>query len=166
MLIFLPSFLSSYIFFLSLLLGFSNGGFLSYRLACEGSDFIRAVGPVAAQLSGENNFLCNSSTPVPLFHTHGTSDSTISFSGGASSVARYQEIAQCSDARTVTFQNGTSTCEAATECADGSEVVFCTVTGQGHDWPGCYPNDFNYCPDRSTQDIKTTEEIWKFFSKF
>lgn len=146
--------------------GFSNGGFLSYRLACEGSDFITAVGPVAAQLSGESNFPCNPSAPVPLFHTHGTNDSSISFSGGSSSVARYEEIAQCSGARTATFQNGTATCETATGCANGGEVTFCTVAGQAHDWPGCYPNNFNYCPDSSTQDIKTTEEMWNFFSRF
>ncbi len=53
--------------------GISNGGILSYRLACELSDRIAAIGPVA----GTQNFPgCAPSAPVAVVHFHGTADQT------------------------------------------------------------------------------------------
>ena len=61
--------------------GISNGGFMSYRMACEHADIVASVAPLAG-----TTFLddadCNPSEPVHILHVHGTSDSTISYDGG------------------------------------------------------------------------------------
>lgn len=54
--------------------GISNGGMLSYRLACELSDKIAAIAPVAAT-GGITE--CKLKRPVPTLHFHGKKDSCI-----------------------------------------------------------------------------------------
>ncbi|KXK14629.1 MAG: phospholipase/carboxylesterase [Chloroflexi bacterium OLB14] len=59
--------------------GFSNGGIMSYRLACEASDLFAAIAPV----SGTQNFeACKPSEPVSLIHFHGTDDTHLPYNGG------------------------------------------------------------------------------------
>ena len=36
----------------------------------------------------------------------------------------------------VTFRNGSVTCETWNQCNGGIEATFCTIEGQGHEWPG------------------------------
>lgn len=69
--------------------GFSNGGFMSYRLGCEAPDLVAAVAPVSAVLANGPNevmqsterFQCNTSRPVPLLHIHGTADQLVGYTG-------------------------------------------------------------------------------------
>ena len=62
--------------------GHSNGGFMAYRLACELSDRIVAVGLQAGGL-GVNT--CAPSQPVSLLHIHGTADTNVPIAGGKGS---------------------------------------------------------------------------------
>ncbi|MDO8260950.1 MAG: PHB depolymerase family esterase, partial [Candidatus Magasanikbacteria bacterium] len=51
--------------------GMSNGGMLSYRLACEMSDTFTAIAAVA----GTNNFEgCDPKQPISIMHIHGLKD--------------------------------------------------------------------------------------------
>jgi len=63
------------------IVGHSNGGFMSYRMACDHSDRITAI----ASLAGAT-FLdpadCGSPDPVHVLQIHGTSDETILYNGG------------------------------------------------------------------------------------
>ncbi len=63
------------------IVGHSNGGFMSYRMACDHSDRITAV----ASLAGAT-FLdpgdCGSPNPVHVLQIHGTNDGTILYVGG------------------------------------------------------------------------------------
>ena len=82
--------------------GLSQGGFLSYRLACQLSDWIAAVAPVAAgdvisfntrqttmaaacqppqQLTLFDD--CHPLRPVPVLHAHGTADGAVCYYGGS-----------------------------------------------------------------------------------
>ena len=36
----------------------------------------------------------------------------------------------------VTYQNGSATCETWDACDQGIQATFCTIEGQGHEWPG------------------------------
>jgi len=62
------------------LVGHSNGGFMSYRMACDHSDTIAAV----ASLAGAT-FIdpadCVADQPVSVLQIHGTADATIAFEG-------------------------------------------------------------------------------------
>ena len=60
--------------------GFSNGGFMSYHMACKGILGLRAV----ASLSGTSyveDSTCEGAPPVSVLHIHGTADSVILFEG-------------------------------------------------------------------------------------
>jgi polyhydroxybutyrate depolymerase len=63
------------------LVGHSNGGFMSYRMACDHSDRITAI----ASLAGAT-FLdpadCGSPDPVHVLQIHGTNDGAIFYNGG------------------------------------------------------------------------------------
>jgi polyhydroxybutyrate depolymerase len=61
--------------------GHSNGGFMSYRMACEAADLVAAV----ASLSGATFLDAGDCAPAVAVHTlemHGTSDGVISYNGG------------------------------------------------------------------------------------
>jgi len=63
--------------------GLSNGGFLSNRLACELSDRIAAIAPVASGVALEDED-CSPSRPVPVIAFHGTLDPMIPYQGTSS----------------------------------------------------------------------------------
>ncbi len=61
--------------------GHSNGGFMTHRLACERSDRIAA----AISLAGAqwlDASLCSPTDPVSVVEVHGTADTTIPYDGG------------------------------------------------------------------------------------
>ncbi len=62
--------------------GHSNGGFMSYRMACDHADQIAAIvslaGATAADVSD-----CQPSEPVAVAQIHGTADDTVLYEGGA-----------------------------------------------------------------------------------
>lgn len=62
-------------------LGKSNGGFMSYRMACDYADVIAGIASVAGTSTlGETN--CRPSQPVNILHIHGTADVTVPYAGG------------------------------------------------------------------------------------
>ncbi len=64
------------------LVGHSNGGFMSYRMACERADTFAAMASLAGATFFDPND-CMPSEPVHVLQIHGTSDGTIQYAGGA-----------------------------------------------------------------------------------
>ena len=62
--------------------GMSNGGFISYRLACEGIDGLAGIVVVAGS-SFSDETRCDSASTVSVLHVHGNADEVISFEGGS-----------------------------------------------------------------------------------
>ncbi len=60
--------------------GHSNGGFMSYRLACEGFPGLTAIAPLAGA-SFLDPARCESAPPVSVLHIHGTEDNVIFYRG-------------------------------------------------------------------------------------
>lgn len=60
--------------------GFSNGGMMAYRLACEMSDTFAAIAPVEGGLVSDP---CKPQQPVSILHVHGLKDPYVPFEGGA-----------------------------------------------------------------------------------
>ena len=63
--------------------GYSNGGFMSYHMACRGLPGLRAV----ASLSGTSyvdDSSCGGAHPVSVLHIHGDADDVIRFEGDKS----------------------------------------------------------------------------------
>lgn len=125
--------------------GMSNGGFLSYRLACERADRFAAIASVTGML-GLDSADCNPSRPVPVLHIHGTEDGIVRYGGGqtsvgtfvsaAASVGHFRTVNGCASEATETFSMGDVRCERWGSCEASSDVELCTVTGGGHTWPG------------------------------
>ena len=60
--------------------GYSNGGFMSYHMACKGLPGLRAVASLAGTSYVEDSS-CEGAPPVSVLHIHGTADRTIRFDG-------------------------------------------------------------------------------------
>ncbi|CAB4362848.1 MAG: prolyl oligopeptidase family serine peptidase [Actinobacteria bacterium] len=133
-------------------MGHSNGGFMSYRMACELSGRVAAI----ASLAGAT-FLdaakCNPSEPVSVLQVHGTADGTIAYAGGATegigvsypgaeqSVATWATYDGCAGAIAAsgsaldlepTVDGSESQLTAYAGCPAGVDVQLLTVTGGPH----------------------------------
>ena len=62
-------------------IGHSNGGFMSYRMACERSDLVAAIVSLAGATYADPAD-CKPREPVSVAQVHGTVDEVIHFSGG------------------------------------------------------------------------------------
>jgi polyhydroxybutyrate depolymerase len=136
--------------------GFSNGGFLAYRLACEMSGTFAAVAPVAGSLIYSP---CQPQQPVSLLHVHGLADTVVPFSStgdamgvsGELSVAAWVKLDGCSGSPQVETQKTIITHTAYTGCKDNSAVELYTIDKHGHTWPSIYV-------------FPAADVIWEFFA--
>ena len=156
--------------------GMSNGGFMSYRLACELNNKIAAIASVTGLMGDSVRlFLCQNSCSVPVMDFHGTADPTVNYNGAlgyisADSCIQWWRIKDgCPATPVVTNMPDINTADGATATKyyyglgnDSSEVIFFKITGGGHTWPGgvSIPSLGNTC-----QDIKASGEIWNFFRR-
>ncbi len=76
--------------------GHSNGGFMSYRMACEHADLVSAIASLAGA-TFDTLGDCAPSQPVHILQVHGTEDAAILFNGGSNG----QGIAYPSAAQTI-----------------------------------------------------------------
>jgi polyhydroxybutyrate depolymerase len=118
--------------------GLSNGGMMSYRLACEASEVFAAIAPVAAVQALEK---CSPRRPVPVLAFHGTSDPVVHWGGGwfglespQASFAKWRGHNRCSATDATAYKAGDTLCEAARGCA--ADTILCRIEGGGHTWPG------------------------------
>lgn len=147
--------------------GFSNGGFFSYRLACELSSKIAAIASVAGSMNPSwisgNNPTCNPQHQMPVMQITGTNDTVIPIGGGNGGTALSNVFTYwtnfnntgtnpvVTNINTVTernvYENGTN----------GATVEFIKITGRGHEWPTTTAAGL-----RENASIR----IWEFFSRY
>ncbi|MBV8290767.1 MAG: polyhydroxybutyrate depolymerase [Mycobacterium sp.] len=144
--------------------GISNGGIMSYALACN-SGIFAAIGPDSAtQLDP-----CPAPHPTSVIHIHGTADRLVPYNGGqgASTVngpsipdvnAFWRKVDQCSPPE-VTIKPPLTTSTAA--CADRRSVELITIDGGRHQWPGGTTFLERLHP---TEALSATQTIWQFFA--
>jgi len=136
--------------------GFSNGGFMSHRLACERSDLFAAIGPVAGTITVP----CASSRPVPVWHIHGTDDWLIpydgnfQYNGAPYSQDIWGDRNGCSNLTSIVYENGRTICRAKNNCDNGADATLCSVDGGSHSY------------DFSSRGINSAETSWEFYSQF
>jgi polyhydroxybutyrate depolymerase len=133
--------------------GISNGGMMSYTLACN-SDMFAAIGPDSAtQLDP-----CATPHPTSVMHIHGTTDHLIRYDGGPGvGVAHvngppvpevnafWRNVDQC--AAPIDSTDGRVTTSTAA-CPADRGVVLVTINGGGHEWPAF-----------------ATQRLWEFFAR-
>ena len=153
--------------------GLSNGGMMSYRLACELSGEIAAIAPVA----GAMNVECKPARPVSVILFHGTEDGHVRYDGGEPLVqadwhprtdrpvketaSLWVKFNGCSP-KAQRSVKGNVIMERYNGCREGTEVVVYTIRGEGHSWPG--GNRWAPWAALPTREISATDLIWEFFA--
>ncbi len=143
------------------IIGNSNGGFMAYRMACEGTiPDLRAIVSMAGS-SFENPNTCADAAPVSVLQIHGTEDAEVRYEGtddvrrlqtddessdghpGALElVQRWAERSDCNFAAAETGQRldlvpdldgaETAATRYRTGCADGTTAELWSIEGGGH----------------------------------
>ena len=156
--------------------GMSNGGDMSYLLACEASEIFRAIAPVAGCMMTWIYDSCDPIDPIPVFEIHGTDDD-VTWWEGADEIFNdgwgpwesvdttfnfWIQLNDCTDFTMDTLPD-INTSDGSyvishknTNGVNNNEVWLYEVVNGGHDWPGAYGN----------MDINSSEEIWNFFTNF
>ena len=152
--------------------GFSNGGMMCYRLACETRGLFAAIGVVSgAQVV----------TPPPdvaqmsLLHIHGTADQNVTLAGGvgAKALDRVPKPPVMHGIQHWLRSNGLSGAPVLSEqgrlrrqrwqrAEDGITVELCLIDGGGHAWPG--GDQVLPMLDRPVAEIDATRLLWDFFA--
>ena len=151
------------------LTGFSAGGFLSHRVACEFAIPIRAVATVGATVLRTTRDECDPpglrrANPVSALVMLGDEDPFVPIEGRddalslAESAAMWRTVDGCSGSPIVVFQPGGSSnphvrTEVSTACATGTEVRSAVMVGLGHIWPR---------GDGDTNSIDATQIVTEF----
>ena len=152
--------------------GMSNGGMMSYRLACEASDIFRAIAAVAGT---DGTTDCRPGRPVPVFHLHAKDDDRVLFNGGSGSasdthadfvsvpatVDKWVRLNACSGPTQTVLQRPGVTCEVRSGCQGGAEVRLCVTDSGGHSWPG----GRKALGGKGSTALDATEAIWAFFAR-
>ncbi|MFD2791998.1 alpha/beta hydrolase family esterase [Promicromonospora vindobonensis] len=147
--------------------GKSNGGGLAGILACELSDRVAAVAPVAAAFYGTGHPDCVPERPVPVIEFHGTNDVTIPYVGDVDRglpaiphwAGEWVERNGCTTGPDVEATAADVTTYRWTDCAAGAEVTQVAVLGGGHTWPG---EDSYSGGGYATHSIEAHEVMWEF----
>jgi polyhydroxybutyrate depolymerase len=158
--------------------GMSNGGFMSYKLACELSERIAAIAPLSGALTDSMRYYSHPSRPMPVLHIHGTSDFLVGYNGGlvnisvANTLLYWREYNNCPLTEVVTQLPNTNTQDNSTvtkyewlPCDNQSEVIHYKVNSGGHTWPGSSVT-FGGLGGNTNYDVNASEVIWEFFNRF
>jgi polyhydroxybutyrate depolymerase len=156
--------------------GMSNGGFMSYDLACFLNTRIAAIASVTGSMIASHLKGCKANRPTPVMEIHGTADNTVSYDGKGGILVStnidtlvnfWAKFNTCSAPVVSTLPNINTTDGSTVEHQvynngkNGSTVELYKVIGGGHTWPGASVNI-----GVTNQDFSASKEIWRFFSQF
>jgi polyhydroxybutyrate depolymerase len=154
--------------------GLSNGGEMSYMLACQATDLFRAVASVAGVMFRSFADTCEPSRGISVLELHGTEDTVNWYDGDPNDEGGWgpylgvEESIEFWRQFNVLDEHETSRLPDIVE-SDGSHVVWerhwstesstevslYRVVGGDHDWPGAWGN----------MDTHASEIVWEFFSR-
>lgn len=157
--------------------GYSAGGFMSYRLACDLAGRIAAISPVSSSMTQEVFSDCNPSRKIPILCINGTNDPVVSYNGIPGQFPSTKKI--------VEFWTSSALCDPVLvedtlpnisltdkckithtsypSCAGSAPFEFYKVIGGGHTWPGANPVGI---VGNTNQDIDANHVIWDFLSQY
>ena len=170
--------------------GMSNGGDMSYLLACTSSDLFKAVAPVAGVLMKGLKDSCELSSPVPIFEIHGTADKISLFEGDLNNEGgwgAYYDLPSTIDFFAERYQLTNKSVKQMISKESGAdydifferhwtddleeEVWMYRIEDGRHVWPGIkfdwWDNPLAWFYFGSgNEDINASEEVWAFFKKY
>lgn len=154
--------------------GISQGGGMTYVIACGLADRVAAVGSVAGAYSYPLE-QCAPSRPIPVIAFHGDADAIVPYHGGGyggynisflpapSWAVWWAEHNQCAASKAVAQASEINRTDYQ-DCSQGAEVVFYTIQGGGHTWPGDPSSTDSPEWGYTTHQIDATRLMWEFFN--
>ncbi|HVT36655.1 MAG TPA: PHB depolymerase family esterase [Nevskiaceae bacterium] len=166
--------------------GYSQGGNMAVRFACEQPLKIAAVSAVASTMLTSLSNQCTPPAPTPMMFVDGTADQQVPYDGtvvGDCVVTNLCSISAPAAAQFWAAADGCPTTPTSSEavdtvddgtdikidhygnCTSGARVDLYTVNNGGHTWPGAI--DFTPRLGLTSQDIQAGPRMWSyFFSQF
>ena len=147
--------------------GMSNGGYMSFLLACQLSHRIAAVASVTGAMTPETYNQCAPSEAVGILQIHGTVDDVVPYAGNGWSrsipdamdywVGHHQCDATASTDTLVDVNGDTAQPRRYSyrNCADNVGVEHIEMVAMGHVWPAIIRGD----------DIAGGEVVWSFLQR-
>ncbi len=153
--------------------GMSNGGFMSYSLACSSNRFA-AIASVTGSITLPYLKQCKPSKPIPVLEIHGTGDAVVAYNGTAlfapidTVVQFWVKQNACNPTPVITDVPNTDPLDGATATRfvysggkNGTTVEHYKVADGAHTWPGAIINVGITC-----MDFSASKEIWRFFNQY
>lgn len=153
-------------------MGMSNGGMMAYRLACELSDKIAAIAPVACTMVTTEQ--CSIQKAIPVIQFHSVLDQHVPINGGVGIIGMdfpavkkgletwavrngcFAEIPEITENKKyTTFQWG--------NCSSNSEIMLYVTQDGGHSWPGV--KKVRIGGDDPSGALNANDLIFDFFKK-
>ena len=150
--------------------GYSNGGCMSYKLACQLSNRIAAIASVGSAFSPSTEESCSPLRTMPVLNISGTADPYVQIYHVDETLSYWINFNDCVQIDTTTLPDldPTDGCTVEkttyTNCSDNCNVVYYKVINGGHTWPGAGPP--GYSAGSTNQDIDANIEIWNFFKNY
>lgn len=155
--------------------GMSNGGMMTYRLACEMSDVFTAMAPVAGT---DNTQECKPVRSISLLHIHAQNDDHVLFNGGIgkganedksaitdfnsvpNSINKWVQLNSCHPTPKRVLEKAGAYCDEYSGCKNNVAVKLCVTETGGHSWPGGNkPRG-----EKPSNAISANDMMWDFFN--
>jgi polyhydroxybutyrate depolymerase len=164
--------------------GISAGGMMAQFLACR-TDLLAAIAPVAGSPVRSVLTNCTRTKPLPVLSIHGEEDGIVPYAGGDVSsgggdmsflsaqetAAAWARLNGCGDTapaqevlEPLVAEDASRVTRFTYACPESAAVVFLSVGGAGHTWPGrdnWYPA---FIVGRTSMQLDASEAIWAFLS--
>ncbi len=158
--------------------GFSSGASMVQRLGIERAKVLAAIAPVAGHLwSGE----VRPERGLPVFYLVGSNDPIVPYNGGHAALPwgvvenlqpakdvplMWADLDSCTGAPRPLESRPHVTAIVWINCRDRAEVVFYTIDGMGHQWPGGKPGVLpSVWVGEYSKAVDATDLIWAFFRR-
>jgi polyhydroxybutyrate depolymerase len=165
--------------------GFSNGGFMSQKLACELDGVLAGVGTLGATIGSEVLSTCNSSQSIPMLLLLGDADPLVPYNGGTvannpSPIEGIEDLANFWKAKNQcqttlpsvqlpdvdNSDNSTVTLFEFSDCNCNANIRLYRVNGGGYTWPGVEIPNYEITAGETNEDIDASKVLWEFFNQY
>ena len=151
--------------------GFSQGGSMALRLACEASDVFAAYASLAGPLEVNTQAQCDGVLNAPVIMFMARNDDIVPYFGGTVNVDTPVTVGSatenfdhwrgrngCTGPVNRTSIGSVSYCDTDTSCEDGAEVRLCTIQGS-------HPQS-THLVHQNVDNIPLAQRSWDFVSRF
>jgi polyhydroxybutyrate depolymerase len=164
--------------------GFSNGGFMTQRFACQQNKRFAAMASLGSIMDTTLFTNCIPTRPIPILFMLGTADPFIPYYGGpmigsgpAPPIIGIDTLIhfwkQNNNCKTTTSpinipdinvtDSSTVSVFNFTNCSCNANISFYKINGGGHTWPGVEIPSYEIIAGQTNEDIQASEELWNFF---